>query len=181
MENNKQKRFGVLKTIYDRNTLGDLNNAISREEIYQLTVDIQNSGWKEFIEILDYLQQKKLIEFVYDDGLKPYFKITYQGIDEVEAALNKPDEATEHFPAQIFQNTFNAPVAGFQQAGQGNISNVIQNIGSDEVSLDNDILEKLKEFIDKLTTETPNDLSKSQAYQAAAILSELKESGKEKR
>ena len=45
-----------------------------REEIYQLTVDIQNSGWKEFIEILDYLQQKKLIEFVYDDGLKPYFK-----------------------------------------------------------------------------------------------------------
>jgi alkylhydroperoxidase family enzyme len=31
-----------------------------------------------------------------------------------------------------------------------------------------------------LTTETPNNLSKSQAYQAAAILSELKESGERK-
>lgn len=63
---------------------------------------------------------------------------------EVEDAIKKPNESTKNFPAQVFQNTFNAPVGGLQQAGQGNTLNIVQNIGSDEISLDSHSLDQLQ-------------------------------------
>lgn len=180
MNNSTEKRFKILKIIYERTGLGISGKAMSRIDIYKETMGIHQKSEKEFLDIIEYLQQKSLIDFAYDDGRQPYFRITYQGRDEVEAAINKPDQPTDHFPSQVFNTTINAPVGAFQQAGEGNISNVTQNIGNEGVFLDDDALKKLQGLIDSLTSNKPEDLSQSQAYQGAAILSELKESGERK-
>ncbi len=170
-----KKRFIVLKTIY-RDSEGRKDCVTDTNYISQKT----GICGEDLLRILEFLEGKGLIKpmgtlnAMY--GGMAYVKITHQGICEVEDAIKKPQEPTKNFPPQVFQNTFYAPVGGLQQAGENNTLNVVQNIGSDEISLDDKALEKLQKFIDTLTQNKPNDLPQSHALQAAGILLELKES-----
>ncbi|MEW6493175.1 MAG: hypothetical protein AB1589_11810 [Cyanobacteriota bacterium] len=180
MNTTQQKRYYILKNIYDRTGFGDSSNAISRNDIYEATVAAHNQDWKDFLDILGYLQEKNLIDFVYDEGLQPYFRITSQGIDEVEAAINKPEEPTAHFTSEVFNTQFYGTVGAVQQSGKNNVSNVVQNIGGDGFYLDDEALKKLQMLVDNLINNQHEDLPQSQAYQSVAILSELKEAGEKK-
>lgn len=171
MEDERKLRHKVLNTISKETNLRDISKAINCQKIHQETgIDLD-----KVIEITKYLEQRNLIEFAYDDGLQPYFTITVQGIDELENIAQAMNQSDKQLPHQVFNNTFNSPIGGFQQGGEKNISNVIQNIGLDEVALDAHALEKLQELVHALTTDGTNNLSKSQAYQAAGILMELTE------
>ncbi|MGM3307542.1 hypothetical protein ACSQ6I_16500 [Anabaena sp. WFMT] len=46
-------------------------------------------------------------------------KILHQGVVEIEAAITKPDQPTQHFVAQIFHITNNAQIST-QQFGNQN-------------------------------------------------------------
>lgn len=169
-----RKRFTVLKAIY-MDSKGNKDLATGTDDICKTTGICS----EELLHILEFLESKGLIKPIGTlyamYGGTAYVTIIHQGMCEVEDAIKKPNESTKNFPAQVFQNTFNAPVGGLQQAGQGNTLNIVQNIGIDEISLDSRSLDQLQIFVDALTKNPPDDLTKSQAYQAAGILLELKE------
>ena len=168
-----RKRFTVLKAIY-MDSKGRKDQVTGTNDI----CDITGVCSEELLHVLEFLESKGLIKpvgtlyAVYNGAA--YVTITPQGMWKVEDAITKPNESTNNFPAQVFQNTFNASVGGFQQAGQGNI-NIVQNIGSEEISLDIHSFDQLQKFVDTITQNPPDNITKSQAYQAAGILLELKE------
>lgn len=174
-----RKRLIVLKAIY-MDSKGYNDQVTGTDDICQTTGICS----EELLHILEFLESKGLIKPVGTlyamYGGTACVKITHSGMCEVEDAIKKPNESTKNFPAQVFQNTFNAPVGGLQQAGQGNTLNIVQNIGSDEISLDSHSLDQLQRFVDTLTKNPPDDITKSLAYQAAGLLLELKESAENK-
>lgn len=174
-----RKRFTVLKAIY-MDSKGHKDQATGTDDICQTTGICS----EELLHILEFLESKGLIKPVGTlyamYGGTACVKITHGGMCEVEDAIKKPNESTRNFPAQFFQNTFKAPVGVFQQAGQGNTLNIVQNIGSDEISLDSQSLDQLQRFVDTLIKNPPDDITKSLAYQAAGILLELKDSAENK-
>ncbi|BDI21007.1 hypothetical protein ANSO36C_68090 (plasmid) [Nostoc cf. commune SO-36] len=94
------KRFKVLKLIYFE-TKGDKDIATDTNSI------CNNTGVcsKELLHILEYLENQSLIKplgslyAMY--GGSAYITITHQGVCEVEAAIKKPHEPTNYFPAMI--------------------------------------------------------------------------------
>ncbi|MCC5668010.1 hypothetical protein LC653_30085 [Nostoc sp. CHAB 5784] len=128
MENEYQKRFKVLTLVYQKTQQRDISNGISRNEILQQT----GIEWENLISILNYLCSKQFIEFAYDDGLKPYYIITAQGIDEIENSQQQSNQPNNQVSPQIFNNTFLSPIGTVQQGGQGNISTVTQNFNTFE-------------------------------------------------
>ncbi len=171
MENEHQIRLDVLTLVYQKTSPKSISNTVSRNDIFQQT----GIKWEKLIGILNYLCSKQLIELAYDDGLKPHYIITAQGIDEIEISKQQSNQPNSQATPQFFNNTFFSPVGAVQQGGQGNISTVNQNFSPDELILDEHALDRLQELVHTLTTNTANNLSPIQAYQAAAILMELKE------
>ncbi|MEW6493174.1 MAG: pentapeptide repeat-containing protein [Cyanobacteriota bacterium] len=124
------KRFSVLKAIY-MDSGGKSNLATTAFNICKTT----GISGEECVHILEYLEREELIKALtslYGDISTIATQITHKGIREVEAAIKKPNESTEHFSYQIFNNTFVAPVASFQQTGEGNSSTIHQNFGSNK-------------------------------------------------
>lgn len=114
-----KKRFEVLKFIYE-DTNGEKNKLSVAEEISQ-TIGISK---QELIPILQYLEAEGLIKplsSLYSDSV--VIRLLHPGVREVESAIKRPNEPTEHFPAQIFNITNNAPIGG-QQFGNNNTLNV---------------------------------------------------------
>jgi hypothetical protein len=161
-----KKRFLVLKTIYK-------NSKLDKDEV-TCTSDICDQTsicGEELLHILEYLESESLIKpmgtLLAMYGGSAHVTITHQGIREVEAAIKKPHESTAHFPAQVFQNTFNATVGALQQGGQNNTANVNQNIGLSDCD---ELVAKLSELIQ--SSSLP-DLDKEDTIEAANRLSEL--------
>lgn len=87
----KEKRFRFLHKLYD------LSNADENKDIqsYQLGKDLGFSN--EFTsKVVRYLEKEELIRLW--DASGSTISISHYGIIEVEGAISKPDEPTEHFP-----------------------------------------------------------------------------------
>ena len=104
----QKKRFSVLKAIY---VLAELNEqkAINTNEITNKT-EIQG---EELYLILNFLINQGLIKkiFIFQSMYGVYkgyavISITNKGVCELENAIVKPDEPTEHFPAHIYNYTY---------------------------------------------------------------------------
>jgi hydroxymethylpyrimidine pyrophosphatase-like HAD family hydrolase len=128
MKNEYQTRLKVLTIVCQKTQPEDITNGISRNEILQET----GIEWEKLISILNYLCSKQFIELAYDDGLKPYYLITFQGIDEIENHKQQSNKQNTPVSHQIFNNTFNSPIGTVQQGGQDNISTVTQNFNTFE-------------------------------------------------
>jgi len=127
-----KKRFEILKAIYF-DTDGDHDKLSDSREI-SLTTGISGD---ELVNALQYLENERLIEclsIIYVGADVP-IRMLHRGVVEIEAALLKPSEPTEHFPAQVFNITNNAPVTG-QQFGNQNTLNVTQKSNLIEAAAD---------------------------------------------
>lgn len=159
-----KRRFNVLKAIY-RDSNGENDKATTSCYICQKT----GVCGEDLLHILEYLEKQQLIKpigtlySIYNGGA--IVRITHKGVREVEGAIKRPYEPTEHFPAHSFQE-FNGPV-GVAQFGNNNTANVTQNIGFSEVD---DLVTKLS----KLIKSSPiSELNKEDAIEATNRLTEL--------
>lgn len=119
------KRLKVLRGIYF------ITDGVTDEIIelynYPQIIDIQGA---DLIRILEYLEREGLIEshghlsHCLSSGSSPDVKITHQGVIEIEAAITKPHQRTEHFVEQVIMNFFEK--VGAVQTGE-NIATVSQN------------------------------------------------------
>ena len=135
------KRFRVLKAIY-RDSKGRNDQATSSSNLCEST----GICGEELLHVLEYLEEEELIKvlgslYAMYGGIAAV-QLTHKGRREVEAAIKKPCESTEHFSYQVFQNIFSRDVTGFQQGGQGNSSNIIQNIKTDKIPPGNQTSDK---------------------------------------
>jgi hypothetical protein len=117
----QKKRFEVLFAIY-KDTNGEEDKLAELGELRDATgIPIE-----ELVHILKYLENEGLVKplatLFSGAGIVP-IKILHQGVLEVEAAITKPRDPTEHFPAQLFNITNNAPVST-QQLGNQNTVNL---------------------------------------------------------
>jgi hypothetical protein len=104
-ESPEQKRLRVLKTIYDL-AEGDPSEIVLFNNIDQ---EVQ-LDYKRISGILQYLEQRNLIKIGGE-----WVQITSDGIDQIETLRNNPEKSTPYFPANIYYNTFNAPLTGINQ------------------------------------------------------------------
>lgn len=81
---------------------------------------------QETSDVQRYLQQEGLVE---NFALGGAIRLTHQGLCEVEASIDEPDEPTAHFPVEVIQNvtTYHGPVVN--QSGSYNTANVTHNVG----------------------------------------------------
>jgi hypothetical protein len=106
---------------------------------------------RKISDILTYLRSEELIHYSHGNRIS----MSHQGIKEIEQALSKPDEPTPHFPP--YNITYNITVHGdmvSSQVAQGSpgASQVI-NIGTEKYPELKQIIETIKEAIDKLPLE----------------------------
>jgi hypothetical protein len=115
------KRLQVLKYIYFKAD-GNEYMTVTIEEIKN-DLKIPNN---ELLIMLRYLENESLVKplamLVEGNSIIP-IRLLHQGLVEAEAAITKPHEPTEHFPAQVFNITNNAPI-GAQQVGNQNDVNI---------------------------------------------------------
>jgi len=145
----KRQRFEVLKAIY-LDTDGAETKASLSGEISQTTGIPTN----ELAHILRYLKQEGLIRpltLINDSSERISIHILHQGVVEIESALSRPDEPTEHFPTQVFNITNNAPVAE-QQYGNQNTLSVTQKSNLTEAATE--IQQLLNQLEQSYPTET---------------------------
>lgn len=121
-ESLEQKRFRVLKTLYDM-APHDKHGMVN---IFGLAKALGMSV-QEANRILLYWEQKGMISSPSDEAVA----LTASAIDELEAKINHPNKPTEHFPYSItyIDNSVNIEggVAGNVVGGQGNTYNAITN------------------------------------------------------
>lgn len=145
----QKKRFEVLNAIY-LDTNGEDTKASLVSEISSMT----GIPITELMGILKYLKNNGLVNvigYLGDEDANAAVQILHQGVVEVESALSKPSEPTEHFPTQVFNITNNAPVAG-QQFGNQNTLNVIEKSNLAEAAAE--IQQLLKQLEQSYPTET---------------------------
>ncbi len=118
-----KKRFQILEFIYS-DTNGNQYKLVTSENI----TDAVKISSDELLLNLRYLENEGLIKCHGQlvESLHPIrVAILHRGVVEYEAAVRKPEESTEHFPAQIFNITNNATVSA-QQFGNQNTLNTTQ-------------------------------------------------------
>jgi DNA-binding IscR family transcriptional regulator len=136
-----RKRFEVLRFVYI-DTDGRDDQASSITEIGHAT----GISDEELIQILVYLKNEGLIKVlgsIYGGG-STAIQILHQGICEIEAAIKKPNESTEHFPMQVFNITNNSSVGG-QQFGNNNTLNINQRNLTEVASEIQQLLKQLEQ------------------------------------
>jgi DNA-binding transcriptional regulator GbsR (MarR family) len=156
----EQKRYNVLKAVYDW-THGQENQPVDFSDVRQITA---LSG-EEIIQTLEYLKAEKLVKGDFTRGTLIIIYITHAGIKEIEYSIKNPKMPTEHFPNQVFYNYGNLNVS--QQAGDGNIVSVNQNLGSSEVD---DLVVKLSNL---LKSSSIDELDKDVTEAAISKIPEL--------
>lgn len=120
----QRKRFAVLKFIWEKTRTLPKNHLLN----FAILEDIaDNIGIYdvELFEILQYLQSEGLIELIQYMGQKfPVSRITHQGKIEIEAAITKPHQRTEHFVEQVIMIFYGQ--VGAVQTGE-NTATVLQD------------------------------------------------------
>ena len=114
------KRLKVLRGIYL------ITDGITERTIdlyaHPKIIDIKG---EELIRTLEYLENERLIKSIGSLwGGSPQVKITHQGVLEIEAAITRPNQGTEHFVQQVIMNFFGQ--VGAIQTGE-NTATVSQN------------------------------------------------------
>ena len=128
----KEKRFQFLHMVYN------LSNADENKDIksYELGEDLGFSA--DFTsKVISYLDKERLIRFKEDSGIT--IGISHDGIKEVESALSKPEEPTEHFP----------PVKNLIiiKDGKGTQIQIDSPHATQTQTIDSELIEKLKDLI----------------------------------
>jgi DNA-binding MarR family transcriptional regulator len=160
----EEKRFKLLNMLYE---LGE-GKADKDVEVYALTQRTLLTD-REHRNALNYLEQEGLLEFPYDEEV--FVRLTHQGRKEIEQALRKPPDGTEHFTTQVIQN-FHGPVYGaVQGGGQGNTQQV-------SVSIDSQVDQAIIDLIAALRASALDEFKKDDAIQAAESLKKLTEKPK---
>jgi uncharacterized protein YjbI with pentapeptide repeats len=154
-ETPEERRFRVLKTIYD---LAEGNQ--SEIILYQTIESETGIGPREITGILQYLEQRNLIHMGGE-----WAQITSSGIDQIETARNHPEKPTSHFPANIYNNIFNAPVTGIQQ-GQNNIQN-------NTVNLNTDFTKAIEQLLDLIEKSSLNQVNKIKIKSDVQVIEQL--------
>ena len=153
IERRQEQRYIILKHMYDV-AIEEKNDS---EGTWFDTGSIAETlpySEQEIESALVYLKGKGLAQIVTSTFDGDTYKIAHLGIEEIEQSLQKPNEATEHFPSQIIQN-FNAPV-GAVQTGANATANVTQNLGVDFSNVFR-LLEQLKPQVSELPPEQQED------------------------
>ena len=114
------KRLKVLRGIYI--IVDGITESVIDLYSHSKTIDIKG---EELIRILEYLENERLIKSIGSLwGGNPQVKITHQGVIEIEVAITRPNQGTEHFVQQVIMNFFGQ--VGAIQTGE-NIATVSQN------------------------------------------------------
>jgi hypothetical protein len=109
-----ENRYRFLRGLYD--VTGGAENRFAN--MWELGEELGLSR-EETSDAVDYLKGEYLLE---PKTLGGGIAITHAGVREVEATIENPDEATEHFSVQVINNYFHAPVVN--QHGSGNTANL---------------------------------------------------------
>jgi len=121
-ESLEQKRFRVLKTVYDM-APDDKHGWVN---IYELAKAL-DMNVPESSRILNYWEEKGMVSWPADQAVT----LTAPAIDELEDKINHPNKPTEHFPYSItyIDNSVNIEggVTGNVVGGQGNTYKEITN------------------------------------------------------
>ncbi|MEK7396069.1 MAG: hypothetical protein AAB116_03935 [Candidatus Poribacteria bacterium] len=139
IEEMKKKRFQFLYKLYDI-TKGDEWGIIPIENIYQeLNFD------REFaLKIAQYLKEEGLLEFM---TFGPTIRITHSGVIEIEEAISKPSNPTEHFPPVNIISIGQMVNSQIQQSSPG--ANQTTNINEDKLKELGEIVQSLRDSLDK--------------------------------
>jgi hypothetical protein len=121
-ETPEQKRFRVLKTLYDMAPHDKHGMVIVDELAKELGMAYQEAN-----RILIYWEEKGLVHSPTDESVA----LTARAIDELEEKIRNPGKPTEHFPATIniidYSVKIIGDVSGNIQGGQSNTQKVISN------------------------------------------------------
>ena len=120
----QKKRLKILRGIY-RVTEGIAEDVVDVSHYPEL-IDIEGLDLRY---ILQYLEHEGLIRVRGSsllDGSSPQIAMTHKGVVEIETAITRPTEPTEHFVEQVIQNYFLAPI-GVVQTGSDNNADILQN------------------------------------------------------
>lgn len=133
LEEKKIDRFNFLKKTYEKKTRGGLQIFEAGKIAEEIGIELNEADL-----IVEYLDGEGLLKTHSDGG--QLISITHYGILEVEQALSKPSEPTEHFPAVI----------NFIKVDQMHNSQIMQSsTGSHQTfNLTNQNLKSLEKFID---------------------------------
>jgi hypothetical protein len=112
LEELKRKRFLFMKRLYELSGASPLEFVLLDDILKGLDI-----GREEAINMSMYLSEKGLMKFACSG---PYFNITSHGIDQVEAALAKPELDNQYF-GPIF-NILNVGSVQNSQIQQGSVS-----------------------------------------------------------
>lgn len=139
----KTKRFQFLHRIYEE-TVDDNQKSCDPYEVGNELGLSRTESW----QITKYLRDQGLIEN--RSATSGHLVITTRGVIEVEAALNKPNESTEHFPANVIQNFINI-------TGSVTNSPILQGAqdSTQVVSYSPEALQKTNEFVEFLKDTLP--------------------------
>lgn len=160
----QRKRFAVLKFIWKETGIlpkNLLNFAIFKDIAVNLGIyDV------ELFEILQYLQSEGLIELIQHMGQQfPVSQITHRGKIEIEEAIIKPTENTEHFLSSMIVNiaTMNQTNINAGRDANGNIIDaqvnapITNNISNVQQSVEtSEILKAIAELRQQIITLPPN-------------------------
>lgn len=157
LKRKQEQRYAILRYMYIVE-FEEKNNRVDPFRAHLIALSLPYSE-QEIESALTYLAGEHLARVVatYMNGTKSY-KLTHQGVKEIESSFQKPEEPTEHFPPQIIQN-FNGPV-GAVQTGTHATANVTQNVGAD-LSAVLSSLEQLKLQVSELPQKQQEDVSVS--------------------
>lgn len=100
---------------------------------------------------MDYLEREKLIRSITDKAdYETIYKVTHQGVKEIERVYSAPKQGTDRFSSQVIQNFYGA--VGAVQTGSNATAHVIQNIGADLSSIFA-LIEQLKQQTNELSDD----------------------------
>lgn len=144
IKNRQVRRFQYLKHLHDKTNEFYATEAKSSSTIVMFPeAEIgEELGFTpiESGQIAKYLSNEGLVEYV----TKGQIKIEHAGVKEVEDILTKPEQPTEHFPANVTQYFINA-----QQITNSPIQQGTQH-STQTVSYSEEAIEKTKEFVELL-------------------------------
>lgn len=150
LEEKKHHRLLALETLY-KSADGSSREYCDAHALHQALVN-HGISLEDAREAISWLKAEGLAEQITLDSIK----LTHEGVREVESALERPDEGTEHFaPATIHNvNHFYGTVGGVQQ-GSNNTMNVAQQFNAPAAIIDH--FAAIRREVDKLPAEKKND------------------------
>jgi|694.fasta_scaffold42053_7 hypothetical protein len=159
----QRKRFTVLKFIWQETKTqpkDSLSYSTAKDIVIKIGIDDD-----DLLGIFQYLESEGLIELLQYMGQLPLSRITHRGKIEIENAIIKPNEDTEHFLSSVIVNIatmnqtninagrdangivvdsqINAPVTN-------SISNIQQSVETSEIL---QVIADLRQLINKLAEE----------------------------